>query len=545
MTKIVSLSVLTLIVTLSCCSKNKLKSSTETEKPEVDQPDQGVSVTAGITFGDMLGVNVFEWDFLEPKSMPDRNVKYIYEPKMNLIKTFSAVRHYLDWNWLESTQGEYSFSPTVAGGWDYDMIYERCKQEGILILSCIKTIPTWMMNSYPSSQRDLENVPAFSGKDLNDPRSYMEYAQLAFQFAARYGSNKNIDPDLVSVVAKPHWDPNVKKVGLGLVKYVECNNEPDRWWKQEKVAQQSPEEYAANLSAFYDGHKGELGPHVGVKAADPTMKVVIGGLAGYQNQGPTPQFIDAMIEWCRKNRGYRSDGSVDLCFDVINYHLYSNNQQQVNNNLSQRQGIAPELSKASEVADDFVKFAKENADNMEVWVTELGYDINQRSTQRAVPIGDKSVLETQADWNLRSALLYARHGVSRIFYYMLYDVNENSTTQYASSGMVVEQGAKRRPTSDYLLQARKLIGDYYYQKTINDDPIVDVYSLDGKSVYVLTVPDMEGRSEEYELTVGDGKQATLHELQVGADDSKATKLTVSGGKVKLKVTETPIFVEVL
>src|SRR5690606_5826169 len=148
---------------------------------------------------------------------------------------------------------------------------------------------------------------------LADPKSYIEFAKLAFQFAARYGNNKKIDPNLVSVVSKPHWDPNTKKVGLGLVKYIECNNEPDRWWKQTKVAQQSPEEYAANLSAFYDGHKGELGPRVGVKAADPTMKVVIGGLAGYQNQGPTPEFVDAMVEWCRKNRGYRNDGSVDLC----------------------------------------------------------------------------------------------------------------------------------------------------------------------------------------------------------------------------------------
>ena len=546
MGKAVVLMVLIWIATFSCCSKDKLKSSAEKiDDPDIEQPGEGNSPLSGITFNDMLGVNAFEWDFLEPKTMPNRNIKYIYEPKMDLIKTFTGIRHYLDWNWMESTPGEYSFSPTVAGGWDYDMIYERCKQEGILILACIKTIPTWMNDSYPSSQRDNENVPALSGKNLEDPASYIEYAQLAFQFAARYGSNKNVDIQLVSVAAKPHWNPNTKKVGLDLVKYIECNNEPDRWWKPSKVAQQTPEEYAANLSAFYDGHMGKLGPRVGVKTADPNMKVVIGGLAGYQNQGPTPQFVDAMVEWCRENRGYKDDGSVNLCFDVINYHLYSNNQHLVNNNLSQRQGIAPELSKAPEVADDFVRFAKEKANNVEVWVTELGYDINQRSTQRAVAIGNKSVLETQADWNLRSALLYARHGINRIFYYMLYDVNENSTTQYASSGMAVEQGAKRRPTSDYLIQARKIIGEYHYQKTINEDPVVDVYSLGDKSVYVLVVPDMEDRTEQYELEIGEGKQAILHELQLGTDDPKNTKLTVSGGKVKVKVTETPQFVEVL
>lgn len=40
----------------------------------------------------------------------------------------------------------------------------------------------------------------------------------------------------------------------------------------------SPVEYAAALSAFYDGHKGAMGPGYGVKTADPTMKVAMGGL---------------------------------------------------------------------------------------------------------------------------------------------------------------------------------------------------------------------------------------------------------------------------
>src|SRR5690606_23520963 len=120
------------------------------------------------------------------------------------------------------------------------------KENDVNVVSCIKTIPNWFMqNYYPSNQRDEENTPAPYNSDKEDPSSYLLFSKLAFQFAARYGSNANVDPSLVSVAPIPSWAPNEKKIGLNLVKYIECNNEPDRWWKGEK-AQQTAEEYAAN-----------------------------------------------------------------------------------------------------------------------------------------------------------------------------------------------------------------------------------------------------------------------------------------------------------
>jgi hypothetical protein len=94
----------------------------------------------------------------------------------------------------------------------------------------------------------------------------------------------------------------VAKTGLGLIKYIECDNERDKWWKGPK-AQQTPEEYAANMSAFYDGNKGKLGKNAGIKTADPNIMVVMGGLANAD-----PNFVIKMIEWCRKNRGLKADG---------------------------------------------------------------------------------------------------------------------------------------------------------------------------------------------------------------------------------------------
>jgi hypothetical protein len=65
---------------------------------------------------------------------------------------------------------------------------------------------------------------------------------------------------------------------MGLIKYIECENERDKWWKGRK-AYQTAREYAANLSAFYDGHLNTMGAGVGVKNADKTIQVVMAGVA--------------------------------------------------------------------------------------------------------------------------------------------------------------------------------------------------------------------------------------------------------------------------
>lgn len=516
-----------LMITVACGNR-EIESASDiiTENP---QP-----ASSKIKFKDMLGINAFEWNF------GDQYVTIMPE-RARFFKPFSNFRHYIDWRQIEQKKGKYGYNPTPRGRWKYDEIYQWCKTQNITVVACIKTIPDWLLDTYPPEKQDRENVPAPYGADLSDPASYIDFAKLGFQFTARYGSNSEVDPTLVHVEPVPHYNPNQKKIGLGLVKYVECNNEPNRWWKPKKAAEQTAQEYAANLSAFYDGHKGMLGPDVGVKTADPDMQVVMGGITRAD-----PKFVEDMIEWCRIHRGYRADGSIDLCFDVINYHHYAHNRDEVKGRLNQR-GVAPELSPSGHLAKRFRTFTNGVVDGMEVWNTEVGYDVNEHSVQRAIPIKNKTALITQADWNLRTALLYARHGIDKLFFYMLHDVSALSTTQYASSGFVDKETDPftGKPAWDYLVQAANLIGEYYYQETLNHEPFVDVYALDGKKVYVLTVPDEVGREQLYELSVGNSQRVKIHELVVGAKEMKTTTRNVTNGKVSLTVTETPIFVELL
>lgn len=483
---------------------------------------------------DMLGVNAYEWNF------EDGNSPWVVnEAKMNVVKSFSGIRHYMDWHKLESTEGSYSYNPTMSGGWNYDAMYERCKAEGIEVLACLKTLPDWMVETYPPNERDGENVPLRYGKDFSDPNSYLEQAKAGFQYMARYGNNTNVNPALLHVNSTPRWpgdNPNTIRIGLGLINYIECDNERDKWWKGRK-AYQTAREYAANLSAFYDGHKNSMGAGVGVKNADPNVKVVIGGLASASSGS---DYVKGMIDWCKQYRGYKSDGTVDLCWDIINYHMYSDNTSSSQSGSSTR-GAAPEVTPINRIADDFRQTAHRQSYDMPVWVTETGYDVHQGSPIRAIPIGSKTALETQGDWILRTALFYARSGIEKVFFYQLYDDNATGG-MFGTSGLANGDNMTRRPAADYLYQTKKLFGEYSYRETLNRDPIVDRYELNGKSAYVLVVPDEVGRTATYTLNLGSATQARIYRPKVGSNDMELQVVNTTQGNVQLTVTETPLFV---
>ncbi|MGB4400866.1 MAG: hypothetical protein WBJ10_15950, partial [Daejeonella sp.] len=122
----------------NCVNRSDKDSIYSVTNPHVSEKNK-------IKFNDMLGVNVYEWNFLQDPNSPGAG-STIFEPKMSLIKSFSGVRHYLDWEKLEDSPGSYTFNPTRRGGWNYDAIYERCKRDGILVLSCIKEAPNWLYN---------------------------------------------------------------------------------------------------------------------------------------------------------------------------------------------------------------------------------------------------------------------------------------------------------------------------------------------------------------------------------------------------------------
>ncbi|WP_210486484.1 T9SS type A sorting domain-containing protein [Rufibacter aurantiacus] len=489
----------------------------------------------------MLGVNTYPAD--NSSTIAERLVQ-----KIAAIEPYKVVRDYVDWGILEAYEGTYGFNPTLKGSWKLDEIYARHKARGKEVLVCIKNIPGWMVATYPSAIDDHENAPmpykstyttgtnyfnANYNADKLKPASYIKIAKLAFQFAARYGSNTSLNPTLVKT-------KSTVKIGMNLISKMEANNEPDRNWKG-RAANQNSDEYAAYLSAFYDGHMGTLGPGVGVKNADPNMKVVAAGIATTKTG-----FYQGLVDWCKKNRGYLPNGKVNLCFDEINYHAYNNNFDGEQYADGVRVGVAPELSLAPLNINKFHQMNREMVGDgdMPIIITETGYDWNSK-TQGTKVIGAKDKFAVQGDWILRSSLDYAMAGLSGLYFYQLYDDASGSiynTTQFATSGHVDRNTLVRRPAADYIAQVGTEFGDFVPVTRLSSDPRIDKYRDDsGKNMYACWVPDDEDRRVNYTLSLGTDS-ASIYTPTIGSSTFAVKKVKTNQGKLAITVTETPIFV---
>src|SRR5690606_5901309 len=164
-----------------------------------------------------------------------------------------------------------------------------------------------------------------------------------------------------------------------------------------------------------DGHKSTMGPYMGIKNVCPSMKVSTQGSVEVATD-----YFRGMIDWCKQYRGYKEDGTVDVPFDVINFHTYRTDAggEQWGEATT---GMSPEMSGYYEEVFELRKLVQDNCPQVELFLGESGYDWNQGSPHKAPPIGGKSSLEVFGDWILRTALESARAGVDYISFYQLYD----------------------------------------------------------------------------------------------------------------------------
>jgi endoglucanase len=493
---------------------------------------------APIAFSDMCGVNMFEWQILDGDN---NNPEQILDSKLTALEAFNQIRHYLDWDKLENVQGEYCFNPASSGSWNYDAMYTALNGAGITVLACIKTQPAWMVNEYPSDSQDSENAPVeyIDGAqvDKTQPSSYSDYAKVLFQFTGRYGTNSSLDSNLLTPYTTnetypPYSVQNAVEVALGIVNYIEVNNETDRWWKG-LLSYQNAYEYAANLSACYDGHLNTMGDGIGIKNADPNMQVVMAGIAA-----PVPDYVMGIVDWCITNRGTNEDGSPNLPFDVINYHYYASSTDSANHSGdSGSNGICPELSTFAEIAELLI--IQGQMYNVPVWITEIGYDEVAGSPIATIAIGSKTVYDVKADWTLRTSLMAARTGINKIFFYEAYDDEPNSGVEFATSGLLdATTSTLRKPAGDFLYQALNLLNGYIFSSSSIDDDtgaIIDIYNNGHKNAYVVLSPTQNDTSFSYHLD--DSSELTVYQPQSGSNTAAFV-----GTSNTFIVSETPVFV---
>ena len=258
------------------------------------------------------------------------------------MKAVGIIREFHDWVLNEGFPSTGNFSPAYPNNqyrWNpnyqthirYDDFYSEIAGNNLLISPItVKSIPQvvspFLNHNDPNAPNILAQKPVISGTNPLLPDSYISHADYLYQFAARYG-NTVFSTNRQNALIAPKLDPSELAItGLGFINYLEDWNEQD----QNSIF--SPPEYAAMLSADYDGHAQTMGlvidPNnanqmistVGAKNADPNIKVVMGGL-----ESADLAYIRQMVTWFQANRPANATfGQIPL--DVINIHHYLGKQ---------------------------------------------------------------------------------------------------------------------------------------------------------------------------------------------------------------------------
>ena len=449
------------------------------------------------------------------------------------------LREYHNWQWDEGNKSvtyegypdhELAWSPSwVSGpgwGWDFDAFYRRLKEAGVAVSPCLQGCAPYIVNFDPNRS---EAKPVADGDDPTQPASYAAHASYLFQFAARYGSTP-VDESLLRLrVGQP------ARSGLGLVRYIENWNEPDKWWRG-REAFFLPFELAAMCSADYDGHRQAMGPRGGVRNADPNMKLVMGGLAG-----PEIEYLKAMKLWADLHR------EGDFPADVINLHHYSNDAGGQGGRPTT--GISPEADGLRQRFARIVQWCHRSLPGKEVWVSEFGYDTNPRSVQRAPAIGDAPAEEVQGQWLVRSYLALAAAGVDRAQMYMLRDVNTENPVKYNSSGLTSEKWDGHQPKRAWFYVAtlhHVLRGTRFDREIPSAHEDVRIYrfrsdAVPRREIYALWCPTSEGTSVPgFVLQVPEADEARLVMLEPNREAGRSISVGIEQGAMTVDVSERPV-----
>jgi hypothetical protein len=484
-------------------------------------------------------------DLSKPKSITmDKAIgaNVLIDDPIDRVKAVGFIREYHSWEWDEADTKGYlgypdnriKWAPSEAGGgsWNFDNYYTRVKEEGLDISPVIQGTANWLQGSkdFPFDNKPLDKP----GAKPDDPNSYQAKAHHLFQFAARYGATKiNVD--------KLTLDPGQSfRSGLDLVHYVEDWNEPDKDWLG-PAAKFLPQEYAAMASANYDGHAGTMTQGTktfGVKNADPKIKFVMGGILGVNLK-----WIEQIQYWFENNRADNA-----FVFDVINIHHYS---------WKNGNGPAGGGPAKSPEEDDFkgrmkaiVDYRDKHFPNVEVWISEFGWDTNQGSPLAPPVIAPFDAQEIQAQWLVRAYLAFAAAGVDRASMYMLRDLNSNSNEWFASCGLTGPKGDWAPKKSWYYVYTLKtsLTNMVYMGEEPSTDPNVLIYkfkNIDNSSgayvVWSRTKINYTLPSYKLKLT-GSPTVAKKVELTVGKIDGTQSSLSINKGFVTTSVSERPVII---
>ena len=315
----------------------------------------------------------------------------------------------MKWPFVSPEPGVYRFDGSVKP-WQvsHDAIFKAYHDAGLNVLPFLFMIPGYASGA-PADVKSER-------RSFYPPKDPQQFAEFAFQVAARYGAKKHPLADLKSGDGRS---------GLGYLRVYEIWNEPNltdpNWGAWVGTSQQYLELLRIAAEA--------------VRRADPAAKVTNAGYAGIQVKTVNPL----------RTHTY-ADGKHPLDFiDILNVHFYSGR-------------IPPEVA-----TDDFN--AHESGDTtfeqdlrrlaawrdrykpgMPIWLSETGYD-------SAGPYGTDE--RTQAARLPRVVMLALANGIDKV---LVYRESGSTASMHAASGLLRDDGSMKPSWVTYATLIRQLDG---------------------------------------------------------------------------------------
>ncbi len=356
----------------------------------------------------------------------------------------------------------------------------------------------------PPYQADPLN-PGTGNADIQaDPDHWEALAIRSSLFAARYGAAPagGFPAGFQQLAAQNIEFPDNIGLGRSSVKYIEVFNETDAAWKSVDQIDASitgasmetnpsyltsyyfrPDQYAAMLSAAYDGNKGSgvyLNTPWGIKKLSSNTKVVLAGTSDLRYD---------YLHFLRKAWDAMR-GPGDYPFDIVNYHFYSTTTHPGLDDddpmviddpwdkfykgrafFGSGQGAFPESDnidlrgRIKRILDDrgngTIEYPPLFPDKP-TWITEFGYDTQGSTAIGLVPFCGFDAQTIQGQWVTRyfmeaSASKGAAGVVDKVFMYELNDDASLGTSLFGTSGLLHSNGSPK--TSWYHLRTLKSVLD--------------------------------------------------------------------------------------
>jgi serine/threonine-protein kinase ATR len=265
----------------------------------------------------------------------------------------------------------------------------------------------------------------------------------------------------------------------------------------------------------------------GMRAGDPKLKIVTAAAAA----GKPDKYSKSME--CFK-------GLEDL-YDVLNVHTYS-----MIEGWPTWRRVFPEHADIPylKVVEEMIAWREANAPGKEIWVTEFGYDA---TSGKNTPKGDfakwvSSTETEQAQWIVRSFLLFSAMEVDKAFMYYFNDEDEASF--HASSGLT--RNFVPKPAYYAMAHLRKTLGDYAFSRVVTQTTELCIYEYVNplkpkEAIQVVWSPTGEQKETTMTLPFLTGEVARAERMPLKEGEAEAVTVERGDKSIKIPVSESPIY----